>query len=82
MITLPPRRSRSISQHPFAVTLHAAGVGISDAARSLGISRSYLSAILHGTRRPGPELAARMDELAAALAEESARQDAEVRHHG
>lgn len=75
MITLPPRRSRSISAHPFALTLHTAGVGIGDAAKSLGVCRSYLSAILHGTRRPGPELAAKMDALAAALAEE-------VRRHG
>ena len=71
MITLPPRRSRSISSHPLAFALHAAGVGIGDAAKSLGVSRSYLSAILHDTRRPGPELAARMDELAAALREVS-----------
>ena len=76
-----PRR-RPVPVHPLALALAAAGVTIADAARLLGCTRPWLSPVLSGRAKPSPELARKMDELAAALAEESARQDAEVRHHG
>ena len=64
-----PRRARKPA-HPLAIALDAAGVTITDAALVLGICRTWLSPILNGKANPGPELAAKMDALAAALAEE------------
>ena len=32
--------------------------GLGDLARELGVSKHHLCAVLHGRRRPGPELAA------------------------
>lgn len=61
-----PRR-RPVPVHPLALALAAGGVSIADAARLLNCSRPWLSACLHGRATPGPELIAKMEELAAAL---------------
>ncbi len=64
-----PRRNPPAA-HPFHRVLLYAGVSVSDAAVALGCSRAWLSAVLHGKRRPGPDLAARMGDLEMALREE------------
>lgn len=73
-----PRR-RPVTRHPLAIALAAAGVSITDAARLLGCTRPWLSPVLHGRAKPSPELARKMEELTAALAEESARQEGAAR---
>ncbi len=64
-----PRRNPPAA-HPFHRVLFYAGVSVSDAAVALGCSRAWLSAVIHGKSRPGPDLAARMGDLERALREE------------
>lgn len=84
-ISALPRR-RPVPVHPLARVLAAAGVTISDAAAILGCTRPWLSPVLNGRAKPGPELAARMtaleSELRRELAEESAGQAVEVANRG
>jgi transcriptional regulator with XRE-family HTH domain len=72
-----PRRGRRCL-HPLALALDAAGVTVTDAAAALGVARSWLSPVLNGKATPGRELAARMDELTAALAAEQGVDDADA----
>lgn len=65
--SIPRRRLRPI--HPLHRILVLNGVTVTDAAMALGCSRAFLSAAIHGKRRPGPKLAARMGELERALRE-------------
>ena len=37
--------------------------GINQAARRLGVSRGHLSFVMHGTRRPGKELARKLSKM-------------------
>ena len=69
VLHLPPRRTPPAA-HPLHRALLYAGVSVSDAALALGVSRAWLSAVIHGKSRPGPDLAARMGDLEAALREE------------
>ncbi len=69
VLHLPPRRTPP-AVHPLHRAILATGVTVTDAAQALGVSRAWLSDVLHGKRRPGPDLAARMGDLERALREE------------
>lgn len=66
---LPRRPRRPV--HPLTHLLRSAGIRQADAAPALGVSRAWLCAVLAGLRQPSADLAKRLDDMTAALRDES-----------